>query len=77
MNRRSFSHLIHLILVAIIGYIIGFFLGGHSIKGDTPKVCPSEENKGKLVASSHSKDGVVCVYMEPWKPRGKTRRVEL
>jgi hypothetical protein len=79
MNRRTFTNVIQLILVAFIGYIIGHYLGAESTKQveRVSQVCPSEENGGKLVTSSHYKNGVVCVYLESWKRKGQIRRVEL
>jgi len=35
-----------------------------------------QETELKLVASRISKDEVVCVYIESWKIRGKTKRIE-
>lgn len=45
---------------------IGYSVGRSSAK---PIECP---NVGKtLVTSSHSLDETVCVYIEPWKTKGK------
>jgi len=39
------------------------------------KPCP--EQKEKLLSSSHSHTGTICVYEEPWKIKGNVKRIEL
>ena len=66
----------------IVGFIVTLALattyaysaGQRSVK-QIDKVCP--EQKEKLISSSHSNAGTICVYQESWKTRGKVKRIEL
>ena len=61
--------LLMLIIVAIIGYSVG--------KSSTEPIIPKcQEQKLTLVASRISKEELVCVYVEPWQIKGKTKRIE-
>jgi hypothetical protein len=56
---------------------ISFYAGRESVEQvkQIDKVCP--EQKEKLISSSHSHTGTICVYQEPWKIKGKVKRIEL
>ena len=51
-----------------------YYFGQQSVK-QIDRICP--EQKAKLITSSHSNAGTICVYQEPWKNKGKIKRVEL
>jgi hypothetical protein len=54
-----------------------FYAGRQSVEQvkQIDKVCP--EQKEKLISSSHSNAGTICVYQEPWQRKGKVKRIEL
>ena len=61
-------------LIVLTGWFC-FNMGKQSV--ETHVVIPMcQETELKLVASRISKDEVVCVYIESWKIRGKTKRIE-
>jgi hypothetical protein len=62
------------VLVIIAAISIGYYAGRNSIK-QIDRICP--EQKAKLITSSHSNAGTICVYQEPWKNKGKIKRIEL
>jgi hypothetical protein len=65
--------LVILILTAT-AYHVGKLDGQQSVK-QIDRICP--EQKAKLITSSHSNAGTICVYQEPWKNKGKIKRIEL
>ena len=66
----------------IVGFIVmlalattyAYFAGQRSVK-QIDRICP--EQKAKLITSSHSNAGTICVYQASWKNKGKIKRVEL
>jgi hypothetical protein len=65
----------YLIVATFVG-VICFNLGKSSV--ETHVIVPTCANQENLVltASRFSQEEVVCVYIEPWKIRGKTKRIE-
>jgi hypothetical protein len=61
------------IMLAITASMFYYF-GQQSVK-QIDHICP--EQKAKLITSSHSNAGTICVYQEPWKNKGKIKRIEL
>ena len=64
--------------VSLIATIISFWLGhvqGRDSVKQIDRICP--EQKAKLITSSHSNAGTICVYQEPWKNKGKIKMIEL
>ena len=51
-----------------------YHFGQQSVK-QIDRICP--EQKAKLITSSHSNAGTICVYQESWKNKGKIKRIEL
>jgi hypothetical protein len=66
--------LVSMFVSLAIGYVAGHDAGQNSVK-QIDKACP--EQKEKLISSSHSNAGTICVYQESWKTRGKVKRIEL
>lgn len=50
-----------------------YYLGQSSVEMITPKCY---DTKLTLVASRVNKDEAVCVYVESWQIKGKTKRIE-
>jgi hypothetical protein len=63
-----------ILIVGLLGYTTGYEVGQRSVK-QIDKACPQQEEK--LISSSHSHTGTICVYQEPWKIKGKVKRIEL
>lgn len=61
-----------IVLIVLTGWICYRF-GQRSVEPIVPKC---QETKLTLVASRINHDEVVCVYIEPWKIKGKTKRIE-
>jgi hypothetical protein len=61
-------------MMLVITASMFYRFGQQSVK-QIDKVCP--EQKEKLISSSHSNAGTICVYQEPWKRKGKIKRIEL
>jgi len=61
-----------LFLIANVCFLFGYFAGKESVE---PVVigCPEETNN-KLIASRVNENEAVCVYVEPWQIKGKTKR---
>lgn len=59
-------------IVTAFGWIC-FHLGKQSVE---PVIPMCQETKLTLVASRINRDEIVCVYIEPWKIKGKTKRIE-
>lgn len=62
------------LVVYLIVICLTFGIGHYSGKNNV-RVCP--EQNAKLITSSHSNNGTICVYQEPWKTKGKIKRVGL
>lgn len=67
------KHKIAAVLIVIVFGWICFQAGQQSIK---PVILKCQDTKLTLVASRINKDEVVCVYVESWQIKGKTKRIE-
>ena len=66
------KYLFGLVFITLFG-IVCFSFGKQSVKLIVPKC---QETKLTLVASQVNDKEVVCVYVEPWQIKGKTKRIE-
>jgi len=57
--------------------VCSFIIGRQSVEEVKPIDKPCPEQKEKLLSSSHSHTGTICVYEEPWKIKGNVKRIEL
>lgn len=61
------------ILLIVCTGIVSYSCGKQSVE---PVIPMCQETKLTLVASRINRDEIVCVYIEPWKIKGKTKRIE-
>ena len=59
-------------IVTALGWIC-YHIGQQSVQPIIPKC---QETKLSLIASRINHNEVVCVYVEPWQIKGKTKRIE-
>ena len=66
-----------LAVLLTITHSASFFIGRMTVEEikQIDRICP--EQKAKLITSSHSNAGTICVYQESWKNKGKIKRIEI
>ena len=80
LNRLKELFMVKFVLLVVFIWALAlasFIAGRESIEEvkQIDKVCP--EQKEKLITSSHSSNGTICVYQESHQRKGKIKRIEL